>query len=204
MPLCERYLQTSRAAFDCGVRGPCRRLSCIPGAVNGVASMRISDANSQLGGPRVTATLSGRNNDSTDAAASSVANAFPSWIEERARVAVNRNIKVAGRLVFQEPIRIEGHFRGEVSSSELVVISEDGSVGGRVRSPRLVVLGELEGDITASKSVVLGPRSRFRGKLEAEHVTICEGACLNADLRIGCRGETRRIQEEITRRELPG
>jgi cytoskeletal protein CcmA (bactofilin family) len=140
--------------------------------------------------------LSGGNYDSTDAAAASAADTHPSWIEERARVAVNRNVKVAGRLVFQEPIRIEGHFRGEVSSSELVVISEDGSVGGRIRSPRLVVLGELEGDITNSKSVVLGPRSRFKGKIEADNLIICEGAYINADLRIGCRSDTRRSEAE--------
>jgi cytoskeletal protein CcmA (bactofilin family) len=126
----------------------------------------------------------------------SAANAHPSWIEERVRIAVNRNIRITGRLVFQEPIRIEGHFRGEVSSSELVVISEEGSVGGRIQSPRLVVLGELEGDIVASRSVVLGPRSRFKGKIEATNLTICEGACLNADLRIGCRSE------EVLRRKL--
>ena len=127
-----------------------------------------------------------------DSVESAGANAHPSWVEERARVAVNRNVRVSGRLVFQEPIRIDGHFRGEVSSSELVVISEDASVGGRIRSPRLVVLGELEGDITASKSVLLGPRSRFKGKLEADNITICEGAYLNADLRIGCRSKDRR------------
>lgn len=158
--------------------------------------MRISDANSGLGGPKVTATLSGGNN-STDAAAAPAANTHPSWTVERARIAVNRNVKIAGRLVFQEPIRIEGHFRGEVSSSELVVISEDGSVGGRVRSPRLVVLGELEGDITNSKSVVLGPRSRFKGKIEADNLTICEGAYLNADLRIGCRAEEKIPQSKL-------
>ncbi len=158
--------------------------------------MRISDANSGLGGPRLTANSSGELN-STDAAAASAVKAHPSWIEERARVAVNRNVRVAGRLVFQEPIRIEGHFRGEVSSSELVVISEDGSVGGRIRSPRLVVLGELEGDITASKSVVLGPRSRFKGKIEADNLTICEGARLNGYLRIGCRSESEVLQRKL-------
>lgn len=127
--------------------------------------------------------------------------AHPLWVEERARVAVNRNIRIAGHLVFQEPIRIDGHFRGEVSSSELVVISEGGSVGGRVRSPRLVVLGELEGDITASKSVVLGLRSRFRGKIEAGNLTIYEGACINADLRIGSRSEIPETKARYTERE---
>jgi cytoskeletal protein CcmA (bactofilin family) len=113
----------------------------------------------------------------------------PPWIEERLRVAVNRNVNVSGRLVFQEPVRIEGHFRGEVSSSDLVVISEDGSVGGQVRSPRLVVLGELKGDIIGSRSVVLGPRSRFEGKIEAENLRICEGARVDGDLRIGRHAE---------------
>jgi cytoskeletal protein CcmA (bactofilin family) len=159
--------------------------------------MRISDVNSGLGGPRVTASSSGGNFNSANPAGVSAADAHPLWIEERARIAVNRNARVAGHLVFQEPIRIEGHFRGEVSSSELVVISEDGSVGGRVRSPRLVVLGELEGDIIASKSVVLGPRSRFKGKIEADNLTIYEGAYLNADLRIGCRSQDRVIQRGL-------
>jgi len=158
--------------------------------------MRTSDGNSGLGGQPVTASLSGGKLDSADAAAASVADAYPSWIEERARVAVNRNVRISGRLVFQEPIRIEGHFRGEVSSSELVVISEDGSVGGRIRSPRLVVLGELEGDITASRSVVLGPHSRFQGRIEADNLMICEGAYLNADLRIGCRAKLRSSEAE--------
>src|SRR2546430_5218700 len=72
--------------------------------------------------------------------ANSSANTIASWIEEPARIAVNRNVCVAGHLVFQQASRIEGHFLGEVSSSELVVISEDGSVGGRVRSPRVLVL----------------------------------------------------------------
>jgi cytoskeletal protein CcmA (bactofilin family) len=152
--------------------------------------MRISEANSGLGGQRVTGSSSDGKLNLGNAAIASGSTTHPSWVEERARIAVNRNVRVAGHLVFQEPIRIEGHFRGEVSSSELVVISEDGSVGGRIRSPRLVVLGELEGDITASKSVVLGPRSRFKGKLEADNVTICEGARLNADLRIGCRSNS--------------
>jgi len=183
--------------FDYGLRGPCRRLSCIPGAVNGVASMRISDPNSGQNGQTVTGSSSGADVGPTDAVAVCAVDAHPLWIEERARIAVNRNVRVAGHLVFQEPIRIEGHFRGEVSSSELVVIAEDGSVGGRIRSPRLMVLGALEGDITASKSVVLGPHSRFKGKMEANSVTICEGACLNADLRIGCPSE-----EKVLRRGL--
>ena len=107
------------------------------------------------------------------------------WIEERTRVAVSRNINVSGKLVFQEPVRIEGSFRGEVSSSDLVVISEGGAVDGRIKTPRLLILGELLGDIVGSKSVVLGPRSRVRGRIEAERLTVCEGARVEGDIVVG-------------------
>jgi cytoskeletal protein CcmA (bactofilin family) len=107
------------------------------------------------------------------------------WIEERTRVAVGRGINVSGRLVFQEPVRIEGRFRGEVSSSELVVITEPASVDGRVRTPRVLILGQLTGDVIEAKSAVLGPRARVVGNIEAETVTICEGAQLEGDVRTG-------------------
>ncbi len=164
--------------------------------------MRFSDVNSGLVGP-TQSPRSQNGNIMPTGQAEMPADIHPSWIEERARVAINRNVRVAGHLVFQEPIRIDGHFRGEVSSSDLVVISEDGSVGGSIRSPRLVVLGELEGDISASKSVVLGPRSRFKGKIEAGNVTVCEGAYLNGDLRIGSHTQSSRSEHQASRRGLP-
>jgi cytoskeletal protein CcmA (bactofilin family) len=110
------------------------------------------------------------------------------WIEERTRVAVGRGINVSGRLVFQEPVRIEGRFRGEVSSSELVVISEPASVDGKVRTPRVLILGELTGDVVGAKSTVLGPRARVRGNIDTESLTICEGAQLEGDVRTGVPG----------------
>jgi len=107
------------------------------------------------------------------------------WIEERTRVAVSRNINVSGKLVFQEPVRVEGRLRGEISSGDLVVISEGGVVDGRVKTPRLLVLGELQGEIVGSKSVVLGPKSRVKGRIVSESLTVCEGARLEGDVVVG-------------------
>ncbi len=106
------------------------------------------------------------------------------WVEERTRVAVGRNVNVSGRLVFQEPVRIEGRFRGEVSSSELVVVSDHGTLEGKVRSPRLLVLGELRGDVLESRLVVLGPRARVFGCIRADALRVCEGAHLEGDVRV--------------------
>ena len=146
--------------------------------------MRFSDSAQNIGGP-----LPPSAPDFEFDLPSSPAAVMPhapgqTWIEERTRVAVSRNINVSGRLVFQEPVRIEGRFRGEISSSDLVVISEDGVVDGRVRSPRLMILGQLLGDVVGSQSVVLGPRSQVTGKIETESLTVCEGARLEGDVRV--------------------
>ncbi|SRR5579875_862910 len=106
------------------------------------------------------------------------------WIEERTRVAVGAHANISGKLVFHEPVRIEGRFRGEVSSVEMVVITEAGSIEGRVRAPRLVVLGEMRGEVAGAKRVIFGPRSRASGRIESERLAVFEGARLEADLRI--------------------
>jgi cytoskeletal protein CcmA (bactofilin family) len=108
----------------------------------------------------------------------------PVWSEERTRVAVGANANISGKLVFHEPVRIEGRFRGEVSSVDLIVIAEAGSIEGRVRTPRLVVLGEMRGEVTDSKRVLLGPHARVSGRIESERLSMSEGARLEADVRI--------------------
>ena len=100
----------------------------------------------------------------------------PSWVEERTRIAVGRNINVSGRLIFHEPVRIEGRLRGEVSSAALVVISEEGTIEGKVRAPRLLIMGELRGDVVEAQCVLLGPRARVHGNIETENLAINEGA----------------------------
>jgi cytoskeletal protein CcmA (bactofilin family) len=106
------------------------------------------------------------------------------WVEDRTRVAVGRDMDVAGRLVFTAPASIEGRFRGEVRSTELVVIAETGTIEGKVLAPRLLVLGELKGDIAGADRVVLGPGARVCGNIEARSLTICEGASLDGGVRM--------------------
>lgn len=106
------------------------------------------------------------------------------WVEERTRVAVGRGASVAGRLIFHEPVRIEGSFRGEVNAADLVVIADDGSVEGRVRAPRMLILGELRGELSGCHRLVLGPRSRVHGRIETIVLTVCEGAHLEGEVRM--------------------
>ena len=105
------------------------------------------------------------------------------WAEARTRVAVGRNVNVSGKLIFHEPIRIEGRFRGEVRSPDLVVIGEDGMIEGKVFAARLLIMGELRGDVVGCDRVVLGPRAKVFGNIETRTLTVAEGAYLEGNVR---------------------
>lgn len=121
----------------------------------------------------------------TSKPARSVAQVSPEgWVRERTRVAVGPGVKVAGKLIFREPVRIEGYFRGEVVSANLVVIAEEATVEGRVRASRLVVLGELRGEVAGSARVYLGPGARVCANIRAAKLTICDGARFDGSVRM--------------------
>jgi cytoskeletal protein CcmA (bactofilin family) len=89
-----------------------------------------------------------------------------------------------GDFYFSEPVVIEGRFRGEIRSTDLVVIGEQAFLEGQVRAARLLVLGEMHGAVVGSRQVALGPRARFQGKVEARSLIVSAGAMLNAELKI--------------------
>jgi cytoskeletal protein CcmA (bactofilin family) len=102
---------------------------------------------------------------------------------ERARVAIARSANVSGRLVFGEAVRIDGNFKGEVRSNDLVVIGDASVVEGKVFAPRLVVMGTLTGDVVGAERVLLGARARVSGNIEAGQLVISEGARFEGTVR---------------------
>ena len=106
------------------------------------------------------------------------------WAEARTRVAVGRNVNVSGKLIFHEPVRIEGRFKGEVRSVELVVVGEDGMIEGKVYAPRLLIMGELRGDLVGCDRVVLGPRAKVFGNIDTRSLTVAEGAYFEGNVRM--------------------
>ena len=109
------------------------------------------------------------------------------WVQERTRVAVGQGVNVSGRLIFNEPVRIEGTFRGEVTSSSLVVIAETGTVEGKMKASKLVVLGEMRGDIVDATRAYLGSHARVYGDITAENLTVCEGAYFSGNVQMTSR-----------------
>ena len=57
-------------------------------------------------------------------------------------------------------------------------------VEGKVCAPRLLVMGELRGDVVGCDRIVLGTRAKVFGNIEARNLTIREGAYFEGAVRM--------------------
>lgn len=86
-----------------------------------------------------------------------------------------------GEVVFKSMLRIDGDFSGRVTSVDGTLIV---SSGARVTQAVIDVAvakinGTVEGDISASKELVLGRTASVIGNIKARALVVEEGALLN-------------------------
>ncbi|HLN99440.1 MAG TPA: polymer-forming cytoskeletal protein [Pyrinomonadaceae bacterium] len=95
--------------------------------------------------------------------------------------------KFTGEVRFKSMLRIDGHFSGSVSSSDgTLIVSAGAQLTNAVINVAVAKInGTVEGDIRASKELVLGCTASVTGEVTAPALTVEEGALLNANCRRG-------------------
>ena len=78
-------------------------------------------------------------------------------------------------------LRIDGHFSGNVTSSDGTLIVSTGAevTDATIKVAIAKINGTVEGDIQATKELVLGRTANVKGKLSAPALIVEEGALLN-------------------------
>ena len=81
-------------------------------------------------------------------------------------------------------VLIDARFRGEITSQDTLVVGERGVVHADVQTARLVVRGELVGDVIASERVELKAGARVSGDIESPVIVMEEGAVHDGSCRM--------------------
>jgi autotransporter passenger strand-loop-strand repeat protein len=94
-------------------------------------------------------------------------------------------VKFSGEVCFKSMLRIDGHFSGNVISSDgTLIVSTGAEVTDAVINVAIAKInGTVEGDIHATKELVLGRTANVKGKLSAPALIVEEGALLNGSCR---------------------
>ena len=82
-----------------------------------------------------------------------------------------------GTLVFQGRVRIEGRFKGDIRSDDVLILGPSANVEGNVEVGTLIVRGgTLSGDVRARQIVEIYSPAKVRGNIEAAQVFLEKGA----------------------------
>ena len=122
----------------------------------------------------------GRDSDmpvqSSPAAAPSVAGGLTAFIDQGS--------EFEGKLSFRDTVRIDGRFRGEISSENTLIVGETGEIEATIRSNTVAISGTVNGDVHAAHKLVLHKTARIEGTIEAPSVVIEEGAVFNGQMKM--------------------
>lgn len=83
-----------------------------------------------------------------------------------------------GVLTFEGSVRIDGKFDGEVSAGGTLIVGEGATVKANIRVGRIVVAGQIHGDIEATESLEVQPTGRIFGDIQTPELQLARGVTL--------------------------
>ncbi len=102
---------------------------------------------------------------------------------------IDQGSSFEGKLAFKDTVRIDGAFRGEISSENTLVVGETGEIEADIESQTVIVSGTIVGDVKASQKVVLHKTASVEGNLHATTLVVEEGATFNGQISMGGSGD---------------
>ena len=88
---------------------------------------------------------------------------------------LGKGSKVVGTLSFSGPVELDGYIEGEVNSSDRLVIGEGAVINGKVKGSEVLVKGQVNGDVIASKKLSLRRPAKILGNISSTNLSIEEG-----------------------------
>ncbi len=80
-----------------------------------------------------------------------------------------------GKLAFEGTVRIDGRFKGEILSKDVLIVGEGAEVEAEIQVNRVVVYGNVTGNVVAPGGVNLHAPARLVGSITTRSLTIDEG-----------------------------
>jgi len=98
---------------------------------------------------------------------------------------IDQGSEFEGKLSFKDTVRIDGRFRGEISSENTLIVGESGEIEATIRSKTVAVSGSVVGDVHAMEKVVVHKTGRIEGNIETKVLVVEEGAVIEGNVKMG-------------------
>ena len=88
---------------------------------------------------------------------------------------LGRGATFEGKLTFEGTVRIDGRFKGEVFSDDVLVIGEGAHVEAEIDIGEVIIQGTVVGNIKAKRSIEIHAPGRVKGDLHTPSLQVDKG-----------------------------
>jgi cytoskeletal protein CcmA (bactofilin family) len=111
-------------------------------------------------------------------------------------ITIGRHVAVDGEVSCDEDLTIEGSVQGFVHvRAGTLVVAPHADVRADLRATRVVVLGHVEGAISAAERIELASTASVDGAISATQIVLAEGARFNGTIDMSRRTIAARVAE---------
>ncbi len=88
---------------------------------------------------------------------------------------LGRGASFEGKLTFEGTVRIDGRFKGEVFSDDVLVIGEGAHVEAEIDIGEVIIQGTVVGNVKAKRSIEIHAPGRVKGDLHTPSLQVDKG-----------------------------
>ncbi len=104
---------------------------------------------------------------------------------------LSKDTEFEGILTFYGTVRLDGHFKGKITSAEgNLIVGESGIIDADIHVSQIVISGEIRGNIIADHKVDIQPPGKIFGNIQTPVLSLQEGAILEGDVHMSPKDET--------------
>jgi len=92
---------------------------------------------------------------------------------------LSTDIDFSGTLHFEKPFMIRGKVSGEINATGMLVIDEDAVVNANIHALRVLIRGQVKGDVTAVEKVEVTVTGKLSGNVTAPEIFMETGCVFN-------------------------
>jgi len=103
---------------------------------------------------------------------------------EHPETVIGEHVSLKGELSFQEVLRIDGYFEGELVSEGKLIVGPTGTIKANIDLKEAFISGKVEGNITVKERLVLRGRAEVQGNITAGILSVDEGVSINGHVEV--------------------
>ena len=99
---------------------------------------------------------------------------------------ISKDSEIIGDIKFSGELEIQGRVKGNIiatsDNGSSIRLVEGGRVEGEIHAPRVVINGEIKGDVHSAEHVELAAKARVDGNVHYNLIEMVKGAQINGSL----------------------